>query len=1220
MIRSVATIVLVGILFFSISSNAFAAYGINRQINFQGKLVDDDGLTVADDTYTIVFTFYNASADGTVLWTETDSVTTVNGIFRVPLGAVEPIPTNFNFNWDGLYLGIKISTEENEMEPRIQMTAVPMAFNAQQVAGLTVQDENGNASTSGILKIPNAKTISFADAFTTSGANALTLTTTAETNATLPEGTVTLLGTTGSIAGLTGTISSSVLGNSSLYVGTTSIALNRGSAAQGLAGITGLTPADDFTLTQNSVAAFASIESGAVANTLYLKEGKVGIGMTNPGEELEVAGTIKMTGFQLGTSTTAGYVLTTDADGVGTWAAAAGSNYWTLDTANGALYPNITKTDLLIGGISTTSAKFAVLNMASGTPTASIAGNLSLSGASLAHSFNILDNGTLNFQRYPSGDAANNSSVLFLGNNGDVGIGTTAPLSKLDIAGTFFRLGETVYPTSAYPGGTNAYLVIDKSGASGEGGPDASIVFREEGKARAEIGLVEDNKIHFKTITGDYGAEVFTDRFTIETTGEVWSTGAMGVGTIPSEQFHVVKDSSAARVYAKIENTNDNGGTSVAGSGVWLSGDGTDWVMGTDAGLNNGDNFFIMDVNADAYRMFINSSGTVGIGTLDPSAAAKLDVAGNLNVQGYATMSGSLSVGYDGVLAGPGNAVFAGKVGIGTTNPSALLSVGASSQFQVDGSGNIYGAALYLGTNESANGSLTLYSSGEGETDPTIVAGATGNLTLSAATGQVIVGSGTGDIALSLTGAADILSATKVVTLEGAYSAADYTFNRTFTGGANDQGGTVLTVSDTSGGSGTINPDMLVVNSALTSGTFAGNLLRLQVGGVDKVLVDSAGKVGIGTTAPSVALHVVGNGRFTAIGSGDYSAPVNQTTDGTFTTATSDIRFKKDIITIDDALSKVLSLRGVTFNWINPENPKRMMGMIAQEVIGVVPELVFQNPTDGYYGISYGETSGLLIEAIKEQQMQITSQGELLTAQDDILQDLQVASSEDAIFDLSRDPLFQDAQDKITDLQSKLDALSQKVDQELSGLVLGVEASGSAEIQVLEAELATQSALTLSDLSSEGLATVSGSLRVKGNGLIEGVLSVIDTLIAQDLLVSGVSNFLGDVIVKGNIEFFGRPTFNKDTAGLAVIKKDADKIEITFENEYENTPIVNVSLNSNNPDISDEKILSEEYSHVVSKRTTKGFTITLSKKAQDDVEFSWIALSIKDAKRYESSN
>lgn len=58
-------------------------------------------------------------------------------------------------------------------------------------------------------------------------------------------------------------------------------------------------------------------------------------------------------------------------------------------------------------------------------------------------------------------------------------------------------------------------------------------------------------------------------------------------------------------------------------------------------------------------------------------------------------------------------------------------------------------------------------------------------------------------------------------------------------------------------------------------------------------------------------------------------------------TAFSDNRFKEDIETISDGLSKVCKLRGVTYNRIDIENyGDRHMGVIAQEVEKVVPEVV----------------------------------------------------------------------------------------------------------------------------------------------------------------------------------------------------------------------------------------------------------------------------------------
>ena len=94
-------------------------------------------------------------------------------------------------------------------------------------------------------------------------------------------------------------------------------------------------------------------------------------------------------------------------------------------------------------------------------------------------------------------------------------------------------------------------------------------------------------------------------------------------------------------------------------------------------------------------------------------------------------------------------------------------------------------------------------------------------------------------------------------------------------------------------------------------------------------------------------------------------------------TAYSDARIKENVVTIDDALDKVLRLRGVYYNKIG--NPERRVGVIAQETEPVLPEVVRSvsdtNPSTGetteLLAVDYGNITGLLIEAMKEQNQEV---------------------------------------------------------------------------------------------------------------------------------------------------------------------------------------------------------------------------------------------------------
>ncbi len=87
-------------------------------------------------------------------------------------------------------------------------------------------------------------------------------------------------------------------------------------------------------------------------------------------------------------------------------------------------------------------------------------------------------------------------------------------------------------------------------------------------------------------------------------------------------------------------------------------------------------------------------------------------------------------------------------------------------------------------------------------------------------------------------------------------------------------------------------------------------------------------------------------------------------------TANSDLRLKDINGTIDNALDKIMTLRPVNFSWKSDETKKEMLGLIAQDVEKVFPQLIDEN-RDGYMGVRYQELVPVLIAAIQEQQAQI---------------------------------------------------------------------------------------------------------------------------------------------------------------------------------------------------------------------------------------------------------
>ena len=96
-----------------------------------------------------------------------------------------------------------------------------------------------------------------------------------------------------------------------------------------------------------------------------------------------------------------------------------------------------------------------------------------------------------------------------------------------------------------------------------------------------------------------------------------------------------------------------------------------------------------------------------------------------------------------------------------------------------------------------------------------------------------------------------------------------------------------------------------------------------------------------------------------------------------FSTTVSDEKLKDDVVTIESALDKVMSLRGVEYIWNKgSKEGQKDLGVIAQEVEKVLPEIVKEKEMaliDGktYKTVDYEKLTAVLIEAVKEQQEEI---------------------------------------------------------------------------------------------------------------------------------------------------------------------------------------------------------------------------------------------------------
>ena len=281
----------------------------------------------------------------------------------------------------------------------------------------------------------------------------------------------------------------------------------------------------------------------------------------------------------------------------------------------------------------------------------------------------------------------------------------------------------------------------------------------------------------------------------------------------------------------------------------------------------------------------------------------------------------------------------------GTTTSGGMLTVSA-------GGASIYGNVAIIGSGTlnvagttTSGGMLTVSSGGATITGNSSV---TGTFTSSQA---LTVSSGGANITGTTT------SSGKLTVLAGG---ADIT-------------GLTTTGAITASGLITANGGLTITGNFSTPGTFtSGQTLTVQSGGASIIgPVSSSAAV----QCSSGSSYMGGSLAVGKTGGASYTLDVNGTIAATVDIGiSSDERLKRDIEDISNSLEMVKKMRGVYFKRTNDESNKRYVGVIAQEIEQILPEVVSTDQNgEKYKMVTYQNIIGVLIETIKELDNKLTN-------------------------------------------------------------------------------------------------------------------------------------------------------------------------------------------------------------------------------------------------------
>lgn len=343
-----------------------------------------------------------------------------------------------------------------------------------------------------------------------------------------------------------------------------------------------------------------------------------------------------------------------------------------------------------------------------------------------------------------------------------------------------------------------------------------------------------------------------------------------------------------------------------------------------------------------------NSGSTILGDSLDDvhERTGSLNITGSFNLNGSGSVT-SLSGSFSGSLQGEGSGVtgiisssYSVTASYSNTSTSASHAVNAditpfsgltgrptlvSSSIQLgsDISGSVNAATASLITTASATDNIITFTKGEGTTfTVTIDTGSTSGINSVAADSTPQLG---GNLDLNTR----TISGSGTISMVGNISGQQITGSNVLFTSVNSTSVTSTTLAATSGITGaTLNTTGLISGSVIKSANaISGSSLLIQGA--------------IKATGDVTAFH------------------------------SSDARLKDNITPIKGALDKIKTIGGYEFDWNNQSEHKgHDVGVIAQEIEFILPELVVTRD-NGYKAVRYEKIVALLIEALKEQQLQI---------------------------------------------------------------------------------------------------------------------------------------------------------------------------------------------------------------------------------------------------------